>query len=128
MTFLLIGIGVDDMFVCCNAIDQTPFHLDPIERLKLGFAHAGPSITITSFTNCLAFYFGSMQPLPALSDFCVFAGLCVICLYGAVLTIFLCIVAWDVKRVSKYNRDCCGCCCCKEDSIICCGGRCLSEK
>ena len=29
MAFLLIGIGVDDMFVVMNAVDQTPHHLSP---------------------------------------------------------------------------------------------------
>ena len=29
MPFLLIGIGVDDMFVICNALDQTSFELSP---------------------------------------------------------------------------------------------------
>ena len=33
---LMLGIGVDDMFVICNAIDQTPMHLPPSERIKRG--------------------------------------------------------------------------------------------
>ena len=128
MAFLLIGIGVDDMFVVTNAIDQTPYHLTPEERLRDGMAHAGPSITITSLTNILAFYFGSSTKLPALSEFCIFACLCVLCLYLAVLTIFLSIMAWDVKRVHRRKRECCGLCCCSEDSVICCRGYFLSDK
>ena len=91
-------------------------------------SHAGPSITITSATNMLAFYFGSSTAIPALSDFCVFAGFCVLSLYLIVLTYFLCFVAWDLKRVSKNNRECCGLCCCKEDTICCCRGYFLSPK
>jgi hypothetical protein len=91
-------------------------------------SHAGPSITITSATNMLAFYFGSSTAIPALSDFCVFAGFCVLSLYLIVLTYFLCFVAWDLKRVSKNNRECCGLCCCKEDTICCCRGYFLSTK
>ena len=34
MSFLLIGIGVDDMFVICNSIDQTPMHLPVEKRLR----------------------------------------------------------------------------------------------
>ena len=128
MSFLLVGIGGDDMFVLANAIDQTPFDLHPNDRFINAMIHAGPSITITTFTNALAFYFGSSTPIPALSDFCVFAAFCVLCLYGAVLTIFLCILAWDVKRQSARKRECCGCCCCKEDTIICCRGRFLTDK
>jgi len=128
MAFLLVGIGVDDMFVVMNSIDQTPFHLKPNERIKLGMSHAGPSITITSFTNILAFYFGSTTKLPALSDFCVFACLCVLCLYLSVLTIFLPMVSWDTKRIEARKGECFGLCCCAEDSKICFKGSFLSDK
>ena len=94
----------------------------------MGMAHAGPSITITSFTNALAFYFGSTTRLPALSDFCVFACLCVLCLYLAVLTIFVSIISFDTKRVSNRKGECCGLCCCTEDAKICCKGYFLSDK
>ena len=70
MPFLLIGIGVDDMFVIANAIDQVPFSKPANERVIEGLKHAGPSITITSFTNALAFYFGSTTSLIALRSFC----------------------------------------------------------
>ena len=36
MPVLILGIGVDDMFVICNAIDQTPFDLPASERFKRG--------------------------------------------------------------------------------------------
>ena len=91
-----------------------------------GMALAGPSITITSLTDMLAFYFGSSTSTPALSEFCVFAGFCVLTLYLIVLTFFLCIVAWDVNRVAAKKRECCGLCCCKEDSLCFCRGALLS--
>ena len=56
---LILGIGVDDMFVICNAIDQQPFNLPAEERVKKAMSHAGPSITITSITDGIAFFIGS---------------------------------------------------------------------
>ena len=128
MGFLLIGIGVDDMFVVANAIDQTPFHCTAAVRFREGLRHAGPSMTITSLTDALAFYFGSFTTIPCLSDFCIFACFCVICLFFLMITLFFCILAWDTKRVGKLEPECCGLCCCKEDSAICCRGRFLSDK
>ena len=63
LPILMIGIGVDDMFVVCNSIDQVSFGLAPRERLKKALRHSGPSITITSFTNSLAFLAGSNSAL-----------------------------------------------------------------
>ena len=79
--FLLLGVGVDDMFVLCNAIDQTPLHYTAEKRIQEAVKHAGPSITITSFTNALAFYFGSMTSLIAVRSFCIFATVCICMLY-----------------------------------------------
>lgn len=128
MPFLLIGIGVDDMFVICNAVDQTNLKASSFERLTEAMGHAGPAITITSLTNALAFAFGATTSLMALKSFCLFASVCIIMLYFACLTIFLAALAWDTRRVGNKKRECCGACCCQETSAICCKGKCLSPK
>ena len=128
MPFLLIGIGVDDMFVICNALDQTSFYKSSEERMKDCIKHAGPSITITSFTNAIAFYYGSTTSLSALKSFCVFAGYCIIFLYFTVITVFTAVLAMDTRRVHARRGECCGLCCCKEDSLVCCKAVFLSKK
>ena len=125
---MLLGIGVDDMFVIVNTVDQVPDNLTPEKRFIIGLTHAGPSITITSFTNALAFFFGGFTSLEALNSFCFFACLQVCCLYISVLTIFASSLYWDLKRMHNKRGDCCGMCCCKEDTCCCCGGRFLSAK
>lgn len=130
MPFLLIGIGVDDMFVICNAVDQTDMKASAKERVRKAIEHAGPSITITSMTNALAFAFGSLQSLTSLRSFCIFASVCIVMLYLTVMSVFLCVVIWDTERVSRKKGECCGLCglCCKENSLICCKGFFLSTK
>ena len=128
MPFLLIGIGVDDMFVICNAVDQTDLKAKASDRIRKAIEHAGPSITITSLTNALAFAFGSMQSLTSLRSFCIFASACIMMLYFTVMTFFLCVVVWDTERVGLKRGECCGLCMCKEDTVICCKGSCLSKK
>ena len=91
-------------------------------------AHAGPSITITSLTNALAFAFGGLNSLTALRSFCVFASVCVVMLYLVVMTVFLCVVIWDTERVGRKKGECCGLFMCKQYSIFCCKGWFLSTK
>jgi len=102
--------------------------LDANERFKKGLIHAGPSITITSVTDALAFFLGAFTTLPALRSFCIYAGICTIMLYFAFLTIFSPWFVNDLRRMQRKKGDCCGLCCCKEDTIICCRGRFLSKK
>ena len=90
--------------------------------------HAGPSITITSLTNTLAFAFGGLNSLLALRSFCLFAAACVFMIYLIVMTVFLAVVVWDTERVGRKKGECCGLCMCKQDSIICCKGFFLSKK
>lgn len=88
LPFMIMGIGVDDMFVIVNTVDQTPQHLSAKERFRTGLAHAGPSVTITSVTNALAFFVGALSTLPAIRSLCIFAGIIICTLYFGFLTIF----------------------------------------
>jgi len=98
LLFLLLGIGVDDMFVITSQIDRLDPAMSVEEKMKKGISHAGASITITSLTNCIAFLLGSLTSLPALSSFCVFAGVGVLFDFIAELTIFSGFLVYDLKR------------------------------
>lgn len=98
LPFLLIGIGVDDMFVIASCIDQTDPTQSAEKRMRSGMSHAGSSITITTVTNAMAFFLGCTSSLDALSSFCFFAGMGVIFLYIASCTIFASYMVWDIKR------------------------------
>ena len=128
LPFLILGLGVDDMFVIVNTIDQVPDHLSAKERFRRGFTHAGPSITITSITDGISFFIGSVTGSPALSSFCFFAGCCVVMLYFSFLTIFSPWFIEDMRRLHNRRGECFGLCCCNEDSAFCCRGQFLSKK
>lgn len=125
---MMLGIGVDDMFVICNSIDQQPYSLPTRERIRRGMYHAGPSITITSLTDATAFFIGANSSFLGVQAFCIFAGVTVIMLYLTQISIFLCFVVWDTKRVACGFHECAYLCFCREDSIVCCKGKLMTPS
>ena len=124
---MMLGIGVDDMFVICNAVDQQSLTLPTRERIRRGMVQAGPSITITSITDCVAFLIGANSSILAIRSFCIFASVTVSMLYLTQITLFLCFVAWDSKRVSCRCHDCFYLCFCREKSVIFCRGKFMTK-
>ncbi|CAD5111950.1 DgyrCDS1212 [Dimorphilus gyrociliatus] len=103
LPFLFLGIGVDDIFIIVQALDnlkgdqlRLPLH----EKIGLALKHAGVSITITSLTDVLAFAVGSSTILPALRSFCVFAAVGILGLFIFQLIFFTPFMALDEARRS----------------------------
>ncbi|ULU09461.1 hypothetical protein L3Y34_014097 [Caenorhabditis briggsae] len=90
--FLVLGIGVDDAFILLHrwkhhiAISDTP------RRLEQVIVDVGPSITITSLTNIIAFGIGFFTPTPQMSLFCLTASLALLLDYIFTYTILAPIV------------------------------------
>ena len=128
LPFLLMAIGVDHIFVICNAVDQTDLKQEAYNRIHEALTHAGPEITIASLATSSAFAIAAISSLEALRSFCMFAAVCVIILYLSNMSFFLAFVVWDTKRVQMRKKECFGACACKENSLICCKGKLASPK
>lgn len=122
--FLLMVIGVEQIFVLCNALDQTDFDNNSYIRIHETLARAGPSITITSLTTVLAFSFGMISDILAFRGFCLFAAVSLTMLYLSNMTFFLAFLVWDTRRVEKHKKECFGLFCCAETSLFFCKGKC----
>ena len=121
LPFLLLGVGVDDMFVIVNAYDNVEARVDPVERMGRTLRYAGMSVTVTSITDVIAFLIGSSTSLPALKNFCYYAALGIFFDYFYQVTFFTACVALDERRKAKRQGDvfcclscpaeaCCTCC------------------
>lgn len=64
--FLILAIGVDDVFIFLYCYHRTDPRLSVEERIAKMLAEAGPSITITSLTNFLSFAISAFTPTPAI--------------------------------------------------------------
>ncbi|KAI6240930.1 Patched-related protein 9 [Aphelenchoides fujianensis] len=62
--FLTQGVGVDDAFILLQSWSQHR-HMNSLrDRMAAVFVHIGPSVTITSATNTIAFAIGFLTPVP----------------------------------------------------------------
>uniref|UniRef100_A0A8C3WTX0 SSD domain-containing protein n=1 Tax=Catagonus wagneri TaxID=51154 RepID=A0A8C3WTX0_9CETA len=71
--FLILGVGVDDMFIMISAWQKTNIVDNLKERMSDVYSKVAVSITITTVTNVLAFYTGIMTSFRSLQYFSVSA-------------------------------------------------------
>ena len=108
--FLILAIGVDNMFLICRAEREIPEFVEEIEqRIAFALKEIGPSILCAASCEALAFFIGMLTDIPALQNFCLVAGLGVLADLILQMTIFVGVLALDNHRI-KQNRIDCLCC------------------
>ncbi|KAM6953793.1 patched domain-containing protein 3 [Aplochiton taeniatus] len=86
--FLILGIGVDDMFILISCWQQTNVHKKVEDRLADTYKEAAISITITTLTDVLAFYIGLMTPFRSVQSFCLYTSTSILFCYVYSITFF----------------------------------------
>ncbi|KAG0721720.1 NPC intracellular cholesterol transporter 1 [Chionoecetes opilio] len=107
LPLLMIGLGVDDMFVivqCWQNLDHQERQLKLRQRMGQALRHAGVAITVTSMTDCAAFLIGATTVLPALRSFCIYAAVSVLTLYVFQATFFVAWFTYDQRRVEDKRN------------------------
>ncbi|XP_071531524.1 NPC intracellular cholesterol transporter 1-like [Panulirus ornatus] len=101
---LLLGLGVDDMYVVAGA-----WELASGTGAKRGghtLRAAGMAITLTTLTDAAAFLVGSATQVPALRWFCVYAAVGVTVIYLLQATVFLAALALDQHHKNAGATTC----------------------
>ncbi len=62
------------MYILVHAVNQQPLELPLEVRISNALVEVGPSITLASLSEVLAFAIGSSIPMPASRTFSMFAG------------------------------------------------------
>nr|KAG5702445.1 hypothetical protein BaRGS_027532 [Batillaria attramentaria] len=104
--FLIIGIGVDDMFLMMSSWSETLgiTQLTVPARLGATFAGAGIGITITSITDFLAFVIGTTSVFRSVTNFSLYAGVAVLFCYICNATLFGGCLTFHGRRVYSWRH------------------------
>ncbi|RXN09265.1 patched domain-containing 3-like protein [Labeo rohita] len=101
--FLILGVGVDDMFIMISCWQKT--EVDKAFELRLAetYKEAGVSITITTLTDVLAFYIGLLTPFRSVQSFCMYTSTALLFCYIFNITFFGACLAFNGRR-ERSNR------------------------
>ncbi|XP_071145465.1 patched domain-containing protein 3-like [Mytilus edulis] len=108
MPFLILGIGVDDMFILLSGLTDAPLRGTVEERISFTMRTTGVAITITSLTDLIAFMVGYMSDFMSVRHFCLYTGIAIILCYINQITFFLGCLVFHERRVAS-SRHCLTC-------------------
>ncbi|XP_077159468.1 patched domain-containing protein 3-like [Paroedura picta] len=101
--FLILGVGVDDMFILVSCWQKTKVKDTVRDRMADTYAEAAVSVTITTLTDVLAFYIGIATSFPSVQYFCIYTGTAFIFCYIYNLTFLGAVLALNGRR-EESNR------------------------
>ncbi|XP_035696783.1 protein dispatched homolog 3-like [Branchiostoma floridae] len=111
--FVIIGIGVDDVFVFINTFRQAAHLKDPLRRMAHTVKTAGKATFFTSFTTAAAFAANMFSQIPAVHDFGLFMSLIVSSCWLMVVLVMPPTLNFWHRLFSSCEAACCtGCCRC----------------
>ncbi|KAF6148392.1 hypothetical protein GIB67_036607, partial [Kingdonia uniflora] len=107
--FLVLAVGVDNMCILVNAVKRQPLDMPLEGRISNALVEVGPSITLASLSEVLAFAVGSFIPMPACRVFSMFAALAVLLDFLLQVTAFVALIVFDFLRAEDNRIDCFPC-------------------
>ncbi|KHN46869.1 Niemann-Pick C1 protein, partial [Glycine soja] len=107
--FLVLAVGVDNMCIIVDAVKRQPSGLPVEEQISNAMGEVGPSITLASLSEILAFAVGSFVSMPACRVFSMIAALAVLLDFLLQITAFVALVTLDFMRAKDNRIDCFPC-------------------
>lgn len=103
--FLVLGVGIDDMFIIIDALDHVSQEKLGLSRLEAALGHVGASVTMTTLTDMIAFAVSASSIFPAIRYFCLYASLSILFSYFILLSLMIAVLSYDIKRIESGKMD-----------------------
>lgn len=107
--FLVLAVGVDNMCILVHAVKRQQLELPLEGQISNALVEVGPSITLASLSEVLAFAVGTFIPMPACRVFSMFAALAVLLDFLLQVTAFVALIVLDFLRSEDRRVDCFPC-------------------
>lgn len=109
--FLVLAVGVDNIFILVQAYQRSTRRKGESLHEHVGriVGEVGPSMLLSSLSECTAFFIGSMSTMPAVRAFSLYAALAVLFDFLLQITCFVGLLTLDSKRHEKNRFDVCCC-------------------
>ena len=106
LPFLVVSIGIDDVFIILHELNEMIRQDLPAMHMLSGtMARSGPTITMTTLTDLVAFAVSSRSIFPSIRLFCTYAALGISSVFLLLLTFFVGCMWFDIKRINARRRD-----------------------
>ena len=117
LPFLVLGVGLDDMFIIVNEFDRLPRGLSVVRCVSMVMTRTGSSITMTTLTTLVAYLISTSTSFLAIRYFCLYAAFCIGFSYLFVIGFFVAALSIDGRRIKVGRADCLPCLSIQADSI-----------
>ena len=105
LPFLLLAVGVDDMFIIVDELGSTSSNIRGEERLGLVLKRVGAPITMTTCTSLVAFALSTVSEFPGIRYFGQYAAVALTTTYLMMMTLFLGVLKFEIQRVESGRKD-----------------------
>ncbi|XP_066513297.1 NPC intracellular cholesterol transporter 1-like [Hoplias malabaricus] len=109
--FLVLAVGVDNIFIIVQTFqrDVRMQHEELHQQIGRILGDVAPSMFLSSISETVAFFLGSLSNMPAVKTFSCFAALAVFIDFLLQISCFVSLLGLDIKRQERNRLDilCC---------------------
>ncbi|XP_062986710.1 NPC intracellular cholesterol transporter 1 [Elgaria multicarinata webbii] len=109
--FLVLAVGVDNIFIIVQTFQRDERLQGETLDKQIGriLGDVAPSMFLSSLSETVAFFLGSLSTMPAVRTFSLFAAVAVFIDFLLQITCFVSLLGLDIKRQEKNRYDilCC---------------------